>query len=71
MENLSQLSAAIGMSPETLFVVLTGATVFCMGAILSGKLYRARAAHRMGLVDRLTKPELPFSLTSSVLSAEF
>ena len=36
METLSQLSAAIGMSPETLFVVLTGATVFCMGAILSG-----------------------------------
>jgi tight adherence protein C len=42
METLSQLSAAIGMSPETLFVVLTGATVFCMGAILSGIYVSAR-----------------------------
>ena len=30
------------MSPETLFVVLTGATVFCMGAILSGIYVSAR-----------------------------
>ena len=36
MESLSQLSAAIGMSPGTLFVLLTGATVFCLGAVLTG-----------------------------------
>ena len=28
-----------------------------LGAILAGKLYRPRAARRLGLVDRLTKPE--------------
>ena len=28
-----------------------------LGAILSGKLYRAQAAYRMGFVDRLAKPE--------------
>ena len=36
METLSQLGAAIGMSSGTLFVLLTGFTVFCLGAVLSG-----------------------------------
>jgi tight adherence protein C len=36
METLSQLSAAIGMSSETLFVLLAGGTVFCLGAVVSG-----------------------------------
>jgi tight adherence protein C len=36
METLSQLGAVIGMSPGTLFVLLTGATVFCLGAVLTG-----------------------------------
>ena len=36
METLSQLSAAIGMSPGTLFVLLTGVTVFLLGAVATG-----------------------------------
>ena len=36
METLSQLGAAIGMSSGTLFVLLTGVTVFCLGAVISG-----------------------------------
>ena len=36
METLSQVSAAIGMSSETLFVLLTGVTVFCLGAVITG-----------------------------------
>ena len=36
MEFLSQLSAAIGISSGTLFVLLTGVTVFCLGAVISG-----------------------------------
>jgi tight adherence protein C len=36
METLSQLGAAIGMSSGMLFVLLTGVTVFCLGAVLSG-----------------------------------
>jgi tight adherence protein C len=31
MEFLSQMGAVIGMSPQTLFVLLTGTTVFCLG----------------------------------------
>jgi tight adherence protein C len=36
METLSQLGAAIGLSSGALFVLLTGATVFCLGAVLTG-----------------------------------
>ena len=36
METLSQLGAALGTSSGTLFVLLTGFTVFCLGAVLSG-----------------------------------
>jgi len=36
METLSQLSTALGMSADTLFVLLTGVTVFCLGAVISG-----------------------------------
>ena len=36
METVSQLSAIIGMSPQTLFVLLTGGTVFCLAAVIAG-----------------------------------
>jgi tight adherence protein C len=36
METLSQLGAAIGMSSGMLFVLLTGVTVFCLGAVFTG-----------------------------------
>jgi len=36
MEFLSQLSTAIGISVQTLFVLLTGGTVFCLGYAIAG-----------------------------------
>jgi len=40
MEFLSQVSAAIGVSFQTLFVLLTGGTVFCLGFAIAGVFIR-------------------------------
>ena len=42
METLSQLSTVIGMSPQTLFVLLIGGTVFCLGFAIAGFSFGAR-----------------------------
>jgi tight adherence protein C len=42
MDTVSQLSAIIGISPQTLFVLLTGGTVFCLAIVIASIFTGAR-----------------------------
>jgi len=50
MENLSQISAALGLSTQTLFVLLAGGTVFCLGFAIVSIFFGAKDPLRRRLL---------------------
>ena len=50
MEYLAGISSVIGLSPQTLFVILTGVTVFLLGLIIAGVFFNVRDPLRRRLI---------------------
>jgi tight adherence protein C len=50
MEYLAGISSVTGLSPQTLFVILTGVTVFLLGLIIAGVFFNVRDPLRRRLI---------------------
>lgn len=70
MEFLAGIGAALGLSAQTFFVLLTGVTVSCLGFVIMGTLYRANDPVRRRLLA-VTEKDAPLTEVSRKPKRDF